>query len=58
MTIFIVEDRSYAAGTLTDGSDMLPSIAQWREQAFRFVSCPLFERHAGTIPAECTRRSQ
>jgi hypothetical protein len=36
---------------------MLPSIAQWREQAFSLAGGPVFNRHAGTIPAERTRRS-
>jgi hypothetical protein len=37
---------------------VLPSIAQWREQVFSLGGGPVFNRHAGTIPAERTRRPQ
>jgi hypothetical protein len=58
VAVFTVEDCSDAAGALADGSDVLPSIAQWREQVFSLGGGPLFNRHAGTIPAERTRRPQ
>jgi hypothetical protein len=56
--IILVENHAYLASALADGSDVLPSIAQWREQAFSLGSGPLFKRHAWTIPAERTRRPQ
>jgi hypothetical protein len=58
VAVFTVEDRSDAAGALADGSDVVPSIAQCREQVFSLAGGPLFNRHAGTIPAERMRRPQ
>ena len=50
VAVFTVEDRSDAAGALADGSDVLPSIAQCREQVFRLGGGPLFKHHGWTIP--------
>jgi hypothetical protein len=41
--IFAVEDRSYGAGALADSSDVLPSIAERREQAFSLAGGPVFK---------------
>jgi hypothetical protein len=49
-TILLVEDCAYFAGALAYGSDVIPSIAERREQAFGLGSGPLFKRHTWTIP--------
>jgi hypothetical protein len=43
--ILLVKDRANFAGALADTSDVLPSIAERREQAFSLGSGPLFEHH-------------
>jgi hypothetical protein len=49
-TILLVQDRTYLVGALADSSDVLPSIAERREQAFSFGSGPLLKHHRWTIP--------
>jgi hypothetical protein len=51
--ILLVEDRAYFASALADSSDVTPSIAERREQAFSLRGGPLFEHHGWTIPRAC-----
>ena len=49
-TVLGREDCCHVARLASDGLDMCPALAQWRDQPFNLRLCPWFQGHGATIP--------